>query len=311
MDWRIKASIQKILSVSRLGDKVNHSLITFNKRYHENVVIYQFHETLRKFKHAKLNMSHKLVALELGTGYSLISAVTLALLGFQKIITVDITCDISFDTFKKQIAYFNDKQITETSKHSKFSRSELYKKINLINRVPSLKELFELLNIIYIAPYNFEDIEKNSPHFDYITSQVVLEHVPPSILDKFFKKTKQWLSLDGYSVHTINFIDHFANPGLFRDKSISEFNFLQYSNRYWKFWTGNSLAYTNRLSYLFYLQLCKKYNLELVEFIGENYRESVKLNPSLIHEDVIKKYDKPPNRDKLTEFQRGTLIIKA
>jgi hypothetical protein len=112
-------------------------------------------------------------------------------------------------------------------------------------------------------------------------------------------------------VHTINFIDHFANPGLFGDKSISEFNFLKYSNKYWKFWAGNSLAYTNRLSYLFYLQLCKTYNLEVIEFIGENYRESIKLNSSLIHEDVIKKYDKPPNRGRLTEFQRGTLIIKA
>jgi AraC-like DNA-binding protein len=311
MDWRIKALFQKILSVSRLGDRINHSLITFNKQYHQNVVMYQCHEALRKFEHAKLNMGLNMVALEVGTGYSLISVITLALLGFDKIITVDITCDISFKTFKKQITHFNDNQITEISKHSKFSRSELYEKVHMVNRVLSLEELFKLLNIIYIAPYNFEDIEKYAPYFDYITSQVVLEHVPPSVLDVFFKKTKQWLREGGYSVHTINFIDHFANPGLFGDKSISEFNFLKYSNKYWKFWAGNSLAYTNRLSYLFYLQLCKTYNLEVIEFIGENYRESIKLNSSLIHEDVIKKYDKPPNRGRLTEFQRGTLIIKA
>ena len=115
------------------------------------------------------------------------------------------------------------------------------------------------MNIVYLAPYNFEDIDKQSLKFDYITSQVVLEHVQPEILEVLFKKTNLWLTNVGFCVHTINFIDHFANPGFFQDKSISEFNFLRYSNKYWKFWAGNSIAYTNRLSYLYYLELSNKY----------------------------------------------------
>lgn len=311
MDWRIKASIQKVLSSTRLGDKMNHSLITFNKDYHLNVVIYQCHEALRKFELTRMNLRYDSVALEIGTGYSLISAITLALLGFSKVITVDITFDLRFKTFRKQIVHFNDVQIAALSKHSRFSKLELKEKVQMIWKTSSLEELLKLLNIVYIAPYSFDDIEKHSIHFDYITSQVVLEHVPPQSLETLFKKTKQWLRPEGFGVHTINFIDHFANPGIFQDKSISEFNFLKFSDKYWKFWAGNSIAYTNRLSHQYYLQLCKILGIEVVDFIGENYRDKVKLEPTSIHEDVIKKYDELTNVEQLMKYQRGTLIIKA
>ena len=156
-------------------------------------------------------------------------------------------------------------------------------------------------------PYSFDDIENVSSKFDYICSQVVLEHVHPTVLEELFKRTKKWLN--GYCVHTINFIDHFANPGIFQDKKISEFNFLKYSDKNWSFWAGNSIAYTNRLSYVYYLGLCKKFNLQVIDFIGENYRERAELDLKLIHNDVVKKYDIDLNLSELTIYQRGTLIV--
>lgn len=312
MDWRIKALIQKFLSVTQLGDKMNHFPITLNKNYNRNVAVYQSHEALRKFNHANLDMRMDMTALEIGTGYSMLSAMILALLGFNKVITVDITKDISFTSFKKQLKHFNNFEFTEKIlSYSKYSPVEINEKLTLINKVSSLQDLFSLLNIVYIAPYELADIENHATRLDYITSQVAFEHISPSILDALFEKTKSWLSEDGYCVHTINFIDHFANPGILQDKSISEFNFLKYSNRYWNFWAGNSIAYTNRLSYLFYLELCKKYDIEIVDFIGENYRNRIEVNLSMIHEDILKKYHKTPNRDQLIRFQRGTLILKG
>lgn len=311
MDWRIKAFIQKKLSASRLGDKINHSLITLNKNYNKNIVIYQSYEASRKFGYTKLDLAKSLTALEIGTGYSLISAITLALIGFDKVITVDITSDITFSSFKKQRKYLRDEiSLKQILKHSKYSLSELEIKIDQINTVSTFEGLFEILNIKYIAPYQFEDIEKETDQLNYITSQVVLEHVSPKFLNMLFKKTKQWLSSDGYSVHTINFIDHFANPGLFQDKSISEFNFLKYSDKYWAYWSGNSIAYTNRLSYLYYMELCKKHEIVIIDFLGENYRKRVELNSSAIHNDVLKKYRTIVDRDELTRFQRGTFILK-
>lgn len=312
MNWKIKASLQKILSAVKLGDQLNHLPAAFQKNYHANVFNYQTHECLRKFNYGTFKLDKNSVALEIGTGYSAISALTLSLLGFHKIITVDITSDLRFSTFKKQISTIDsDSFIEKIVPNSFLSKKEITEKIALIKETKTLKELFEKLNIIYLAPYQFEDIEKYAHSFDYICSQVVLEHVPVPILDTLFKKTKEWLKPDGLCVHTINFIDHFANPGFFQDKKISEFNFLQYSKKYWHFWAGNDIAFTNRLAYPYYIALSKKHHLEVVDFIGENYRPRVELDLNLIHNDVLLQYDFVPNKNELTQFQRGTLILKG
>ncbi|NHN27028.1 hypothetical protein FIA58_015195 [Flavobacterium jejuense] len=311
MNWKIKATLQKILSLSLLGDKLNHIPVTLSQEYHKNVFSYQSHECIRKFDYCKSDFLKKdRVALEIGTGYSAISVVVLRLLGFKKIVTVDVTSDLIFSSFKKQSKYLNeDVFLNEIVSKSIYSKNEILKLIDVILSKETFNELFEFLNVIYIAPYQFDDIEKHVLSIDYITSQVVLEHVHPDILNSLFEKTCKWLVDDGLSVHTINFIDHFANPGFFQDKSISEFNFLRFSDKYWNYWAGNSIAYTNRLSYVYYLELCEKNKLTVVDFIGENYRKRVELDSNLIHEDVLNKYEAIKCIDDLTKFQRGTLII--
>ena len=118
--------------------------------------------------------------------------------------------------------------------------------------------------------------------------------------------------VDGYHIKglLINFIDHFANPGFFQDKNISEFNFLKYSDETWKFWAGNDIAYTNRLSYIFYLELCEVNNLTVIDFKGENYRTYNPLPAEEIHEDILKKYTKLSTVEDVCKYQRGTLIFK-
>lgn len=310
MNWKIKASLQKFLSFTRLGDKLNHIPVTLSKEYHKNVFKYQSWEAVRRFDYCGAEFLKKeRVALEIGTGYSLISAITLYLLGFKKIITVDISPDVVFSNFKKQSQYLNDEAfINAILTRSIYNKGTLLQKMETISNVKDLKSLFEKLNIIYLAPYQFEDIEKYQQSFDYITSQVVFEHISPEILDSLFKKMKNWLVPDGFSIHTINFIDHFANPGFFQDKTISEFNFLKYSNTYWQFWAGNSIAYVNRLSYIYYLELAEK-NGFLVDFRGENYRERVLLDERFIHADVVAKYACKVNLTDLTKYQRGTLLL--
>ena len=312
MNWKIKAALQKLLALTKIGDRLNHIPATLNKNYHSNVVLYQTHECLRRFGSTAIDLSSPKTALEIGTGYSLISAIVLSLLGFQKIITVDITNDLKFSTFKKQIQFLeNPENFDSIVDKSIFSEVEIKDKIGGIKQSESFSALFDLLNITYIAPYTFEAIENETDEFHYITSLVVLEHVPPNILENLFKNTKKWLTKDGFCIHTINFIDHFANPGIFQDKSISEFNFLKYSDAFWNSWSGNSIAYTNRLSYLFYLELCDKYALNVLNFIGENYRERKELDLNSIHPDILKKYQSTPQKEDLVKFQRGTLIIKA
>ncbi|WP_452226625.1 hypothetical protein [Lacinutrix cladophorae] len=310
MNWKVKALLQKTLSFTKLGDALNHIPATLNKNYHYNVAIYQTYECIRKFSYCSIDLTKNKTALDFGTGYSLISSIVLSLLGFQKIITVDITKDISFSTLKKQVHYLDHPEALKliVSK-SIYTKKEILEKINTIKKATRLEAVFNLGNIEYIAPYTFKTLYKYSKKIDYIASQVVLEHVPPEILEQLFKFKKEVLLKDQFCVHTINFIDHFTNPGFFQDSSISEFNFLKYSNKYWKFWAGNSIAYTNRLSYLYYLELCKKENLKVLDFIGENYKEKIKLEVTQIHSDILRNYNPKINIEDIMKYQRGTLII--
>ncbi|WP_046756207.1 methyltransferase domain-containing protein [Kordia jejudonensis] len=313
MHWKIKASLQKILHFTKIGDKLNHIPATLKKNYHKNVMIYQTHECLRKFDETTLTFTEdsKKTALEIGTGYSLISPVVLYLLGFDKIITVDISNDSSIKTFQKQIQHLeNEGFLDKISARGKFCSTEIKEKIQQLQSFQTLEELLQFCHITYIPKYTLEAIENVSTSFDYICSQVVFEHIPPEFLQQLFTKMKVWLTEDGFAVHTINFIDHFANPGFFQDKNISEFNFLKYADKTWNFWAGNDIAYTNRLSYLYYLELCEANNLSVIEFKGENYRTHNPLSETEIHPDVVKKYKSLKSVEDVCKFQRGTLIFK-
>ncbi|KAA1244904.1 hypothetical protein [Aquimarina sp. RZ0] len=311
MDWRIKASLQKILSLSRIGDRLNHIPATHHKNYHHNVVTYQFYECLRKFEYTNLDLNQECKALEIGTGYSIISPVILFLLGFDKIVTVDIDKDVSFRTFRKQIIFLcSENFIKQIMDRGIYQEKVIKEKLDKIVTLKNIEEVLEFCNITYKSSYTLDDIENEGIIFEYIYSQVVFEHIPPTFLIALFKKLKTWLKQDCFTVHTVNFIDHYANPGIFEDKKISEFNFLRFSDSYWNFWSGNSIAYTNRLSYIYYLDLFKENKMEVIHFIGENYRPQKILDHKQIHKDIIKKYNSKPDLLELTKYQRGTFIVK-
>ena len=231
MHWKLKASLQKLLHFTKIGDKLNHIPATLKKDYHKNVCLYQAIECLRKFEETQNQKSvissgvEMETALEIGTGYSLISAVVLHLLGFDKIVTVDISRDVSIKTFRKEIQHIGHKDVLDRiATQSKFSLTEIKERVQQMETFQTLESLCEYCNIVYIPNYTLSDIEHESSSFDYICSQVVFEHISPAFLTELFKKMKVWLTENGVAVHTINFIDHFANPGFFQDKTISEFN---------------------------------------------------------------------------------------
>lgn len=312
MHWKIKASLQRVLALTHFGDTLNHIPATRNKEYHANVFRYQFSECLRKFNHTSIQLKKKRrTALEIGTGYSIVAPIILHLLGFDNIITVDITEDISIKTFKKQFKEIDKQEFLDlVNKNSIYNSEQIQQKIQNIKSCRTLEALLTTCHVTYIPQYKIEDIPQHADQVDYIYSQVVFEHVPPDQLNRLFEYSKKALAKDGWAVHTINFIDHFANPGFFQDKNISEFNFLQYSNQYWNQWAGNDIAYTNRLSYLYYIDLCKKHDLDLVAFHGKNYRASHPIDPSKIHDDVLKNYRIPPDPKELQKYQRGTIVMK-
>jgi hypothetical protein len=314
MYWKIKAILQKILSSSTLGDKINHLYGSIQKDYYAKGVEYGFNELFNKLD--LLDSSEKEFrwlgknALEIGTGYFLVQPIILKLLGWNQIITVDITRDISFNSVKKQLRILlQERYLSKIRIHSDHKGEHFENLVKQLNEALSLDQVLKTCSISYIAPYEFEDIHRHGLKFDFIFSQVVLEHIPPDVLTVLFSYSKKWLTRRGVIIHIVNFTDHFANPGFFGDKKISEFNFLQYSDDFWNFWAGNPIAYTNRLSYPYYYHLCEEHGLKVSTFIENNYKERKFFNPDKIHPDVISKYSSNLNRNALIHTQRGTLVI--
>ncbi len=312
MHWRFKALLQKTLATSRLGDAINHIPATLHKDYHKNVCIYQFYEGVRKYEEALQYVDKPIkTALEIGTGYSIMAPVVLSLIGIEKIVTVDITRDVSFKYFKKQIVHLDIPDIkNRLTEISEYSASVLDKKIKVLQNANTIEDVFKVCNITYIPKYTFDTIAKECSTFDYIYSQVVLEHVDLDSMNEMFHRFSVWLDNKGISVHTINFIDHFTNPGMFEDKKISEFNFLKYSDKFWSFWSGNAISFTNRVSYPYFIELCNKFELQVVSFKGENYRPSRSFDIDTIHKDVLRKYNERVEKADLIKYQRGTLVFR-
>ncbi|MFZ5516796.1 MAG: hypothetical protein ACOY90_09175 [Candidatus Zhuqueibacterota bacterium] len=209
MNWKIKACLQKLLSKSRIGDRVNHLNALMSKDYDFNFVDYHFKEVFRKIdlmnQHNGSTKKDK-IALELGTGYFLIEPIILSLLGFKKIVTVDITPDLKFKAVKRQIKYLgNDKYLNKIKKNSVLNDIEQKRIFYNLEKAESLEKIFNICNIKYIAPYKLDDIEILNLNFDLIFSQVVLEHVPIDKLLDLFKYSKKWLKKTGLIIHVINF----------------------------------------------------------------------------------------------------------
>jgi hypothetical protein len=254
------------------------------------------------------NMLNK-VALEIGTGYFLVQPIILKLLGWEKIVTVDISHDIFSQALKKQInLLLQDKYLLKIKALSVLHEKQFDSMVNQLKKSTSLNEVLNICNITYIAPYTVEDLRKCGFKFDFIFSQVVLEHIPVDTLKDLFSCTKLLLKKEGRIVHIVNFTDHFTNPGIWGDKNISEFNFLKYSDKTWNFWAGNSIAYTNRLGYPYYYELCAENDLNVLNFVEQNYKKRKFFSIDMIHQDVISQYNHV-NINDLIKVQRGAFII--
>ena len=203
--------------------------------------------------------------LELGTGRTITTLIGLWILGFDRIITVDLNPYLSEDLTIKNIKNIvsNSNDIFELFKHD-LSKEEFDNKMSTLSALKDLEftEILKSLNIQYY-PYqdarNLEAIETAS--IDIYFSNQVLEHIPYDILKDIFQEGKRVLVENGLFIHLIGLHDHFATV----DSSISKINFLKYSNIKWKILAGNKFMYHNRMRSTDYLELFERYRYSIVK----------------------------------------------
>jgi len=110
-----------------------------------------------------------------------------------------------------------------------------------------LAETLDWLGLSYEAPY---DVTRG-PEVDIVFSHTVLEHIPPPILAALFRDLRGKISPHGMMCHGVDHTDHRSN----HDQSLSQIDFLRYSDAAWRWFCINPQDYTNRLRHPDYVKL--------------------------------------------------------
>jgi len=249
--WVLKAIVQKTISYLPLSNKINY---IFQKHVTKGVYLSDeyFYDRLG---HAKAHLaaykaySHRSTpasCLELGTGWYPVVPIGFYLVGVETI----YSADISFLTSKERIAT-TIKKYTEARERgvladylADIDEARFAVLQDLLQQMDTLtlEEVLSKLRLKYLIE-DARSLSLPDNSIDLVNSNNTFEHIYPAILSPILKDFKRVVSKDhGVMSHFIDMSDHFAHF----DKSITMYNFLQFSDSAWK-WIDNSIQPMSRL----------------------------------------------------------------
>ncbi len=122
------------------------------------------------------------------------------------------------------------------------------------------RTLLNCCGIDYRAPFDARSTGLPSNSVDYITATKVLSFIPSSVLGEILRECNRILRPGGMMSLLIDYRDNYFHF----DKSISAYNFLQYSDDTWERLYNSALFYQNRLRHCDYRRLFNDLDLEIV-----------------------------------------------
>jgi hypothetical protein len=266
--WKQKAIVQKTISYLPFGQNINY----FFQKYvtkGENLNDEYF---LDRLGHAKEHIhyyqnitgnSHPNSSLEIGTGWYPIVPISLFLIGSEKIYSVDIKMLTSKEriitTLEKFLEFHNSGKLKDFINYNS-ERFEVIKSILNDRGNYDLSQILQLLKITYII----EDARKLSladNSIDLVNSNNTFEHIYPELLIPILIEFKRVVKKqNGVMSHFIDMSDHFAHF----DKSINIYNFLQFSEKQWK-WIDNSIQPQSRIRIYDYKKIYEDLKIPISE----------------------------------------------
>src|SRR5262249_38657391 len=117
--------------------------------------------------------------------------------------------------------------------------------------------LLQWFGFTYAVPFCETDMPER---VDLVVSRVVLEHIPPQALSRWFSLFRRRLHNRGMMAHVIDHSDHREH----RDKSLSRIDFLRFSDRTWRLLCVDPQDYTNRMRHPEYIRLIQSKGFAVV-----------------------------------------------
>lgn len=225
MHWKTKARIQKIISRLPLAGRlnyflqryVNHSLPMSMEVFEQKYFAAKQH--LQAFAHGE-DIKAGAIAYEFGGGYDLAVPIALWEEGVPRQMVTDLNPLLKIELVNNVL----DRRGAEL-------------------QVKSVAELNAKTGIEYRTSIDARKTGFETASFDYIHSTDTLEHIPQNNILPILQECYRLLKAGGIISCIIDLQDHYQ----YTDKSISPFNFYQYSWEEWDNLYNNNLHYQNRL----------------------------------------------------------------
>ncbi len=259
MNWKYKAVLQGCFSTIPGGEPLNYLFQKYvtrtlpppDTKFASMVSVARTHiDLLGQYWRRPLSQA---TFYEFGAGWDMIVPLTFYALGVNRQILVDIRRllrpELLNDTVAKYQRLTFDWEILR--------KPGYYVKGDQSDSCAILKEHY---GIEYKAPCDARQTGLATGSIDCITSTDTMEHIPPSSLRAILKECHRLLRDDGVMSFQIDYQDHYS----YFDKSISVYNFLQYSDKSWAFFSP-ALQYQNRLRHRDYLDLLDQTGFDIVE----------------------------------------------
>lgn len=286
--------MQKMFSKTKWGSELNyicqryitHNLpisdAKFKENYQKKVI-----EPLEMFNKYSKKECRK-IYYEFGAGWNLLSVVGMSFFGFEcKAIDISRLMQPNelnhtvqqYKKFKEEFGY----KISQMQERCIFNRR---------NCISLLKEQF---HIEFLAPYDARKTKFDDNSIDFISSNVVLEHVPSQDIDKILQECYRICKPGGVVYLSIDYQDHYS----YFDKEIGIYNFLQFSEQEWNKYNSD-LHYQNRLRHSDYVSKIKNARFSIYE-VTEIY-------PT---EKDIKSFQKIEIAEWFLKYKKKDLMIKS
>lgn len=240
--WILKAVIQKIISFLPFSFYIN---FFFQKYITKGLVLsdYYFED---KLIHAQKHLSFYyhfcpnqplINSLELGTGWHPVIPIYLYLAGVKNIYTIDINNHLSKDAYLETITkYIDYNQKNKLIEYLDYSQEKLDVLLDIFTNKSqySIVEIQQKLNI-YSEIMDATKLSFDDNFFQLVHSNNTFEHIYPSVLSSILIGLNRVTSTEGIMSHFIDMTDHYSHM----DSTISNFNFLKYSEKEWSLIDNN------------------------------------------------------------------------
>lgn len=292
MNWRIKGVVQKILSVTPGGMRVNDWLqkTAGTNRDFEGQLAAKVEDWAILVTHSDtLGMPLEGRCLvEVGTGWFPTLPVCYSLAGVERCDTYDLTRHLNPELTFRMLAGL-EAHLDKVAAAARQDRATVERRYRALRASAGIEQLLAEGRIGYHAPADASQTGLPAASIDIVFSNSVLEHVPPGVIQAIFHESARVLKPGGLSIHSANCGDHYA----YFDKSITALNYLAYPARDWAFW-DNNLLYQNRLRPADFVNMAAHAGLDVPISIHRPRPELLAALPGLAIAEEFRHY--PPDQ---------------